>query len=182
MFLQTPRGPADGPSQAGKLPNASKIRVWAPPNPKVQLSFVLTGGKQMNAEHSSASLGQQLSVVTPSPAPLCFPIWSPCLSHSALKIRLQSPERSPSKVSSRRQGLARIVQRTLGSETWPPSGSLSWSRSGSLGIKPKDPSIYHDACVSFSESLGELQGDASAFLFPEAPPPPCRDNWHDWHK
>ena len=65
--------------------------------------------------------------------------------------------RSPSKVSSRRQGLARIVQRTLGSETWPPSGSLSWSRSGSLGIKPKDPSISHDACVSFSESLGELQ-------------------------
>ena len=79
----------------------------------------------------------------PPPAPLRFPIWSPCLSHSTLKIRLQNPERSPSKVSSRWQGLARIVQRTLGSEAWPPSGSLSWSRSGSLGIKPKDPSISH---------------------------------------
>lgn len=58
-FLQAPRGPADGTSQADKPPNACKLRVSVPPRPTVQLSFAPTGEKQLNSEHSIPSLGHQ---------------------------------------------------------------------------------------------------------------------------
>lgn len=137
-----------------------QTRVGAPPRPT--LSFVPTGGKQINSEALSLlwEVGPQASRLPL--AGLHFPIWT-CLSHFALKIRLlrdrRPPERFPSKVPSRLQGFARVVQRKTGTRGMASIREpLSSQEVGPRGIA-KDPGTFHEA-TSSSQGPGRAAGSS----------------------
>lgn len=136
--------------------------------------------------HSFPSLGGGPPGLPPAPRQAQhFPIWT-CLSHFALKIRLlrdhRPAERFPSKVPSRLQGPARVVQRKTGPRDMAsmrePSQARRWGRGG----LPRIPVPTMRPLLS-PKGLEEPQGAPGAQAPSRGfPLHPCRAKWHDWHK